>query len=591
MLGEKSKNSISNSFRRVNKKQCLHIICMASCLIIFNNILEINILISILLSMIFGAIVTKFFIKSRNDNYLEKVKIGILSLIITCLIIMPLNVKQNYKVTNIQVTANGTSSSNSKGTEVWIKDIIIDGVSQDLNSFLVNEGWENRGQLVSYEMQPATLDFELYGGEKIEIVFLKHPYSGNVNIRSKYKEETVDLYSEIEEEYIYKVELEGTIILPYLIINYIGLLILIYMLTFILISKKNILTDSIPIISNKIWGGCALIVTIISLIGISGLVIATDPFFQYHKPSKDYLPIINNGSYQNPGLAKIMDYKSIITGSSMTQNFRVSWFDEMFNTQTLKVPYTGAHAKDYKTILDIAFNNKEIENVFLGLDIFALVQDPNKNREVLPEYLYDDNLFNDVSYTLNKSVLIDYVLPVLKREPSRDIDDVYVWNDLYQYSKDDVLKVYSRPNKQEMMPSNSLLKVAQENYKVNIQPLIEDNPNTNFKIFFPPYSILYWDYLMQTGELNAYMTNLNYIIQALLEYDNVSLFYYQDIEEIIMDLNNYKDHTHYREEINYFMCETMSKNQYQLTKDNYKEHLEHLYQLVINFDYEKFIEQ
>ena len=40
------------------------------------------------------------------------------------------------------------------------------------------------------------------------------------------------------------------------------------------------------------------------------------------------------------------------------------------------------------------------------------------------------------------------------------------------------------------------------------------------------------------------------IVKQLLDYPNVKLFYYQNIEEIVTDLNNYKDYSHYSSDVN-----------------------------------------
>ncbi|MDE6128573.1 MAG: hypothetical protein K2G16_05200, partial [Lachnospiraceae bacterium] len=65
-----------------------------------------------------------------------------------------------------------------------------------------------------------------------------------------------------------------------------------------------------------------------ALLAAAMLVIAADPFFQYHKPLKGLYYLIDNKLSQNPGLARHFEYDSIITGSSMTVTFDTAIFAE-----------------------------------------------------------------------------------------------------------------------------------------------------------------------------------------------------------------------------------------------------------------------
>jgi hypothetical protein len=55
--------------------------------------------------------------------------------------------------------------------------------------------------------------------------------------------------------------------------------------------------------------------------------------------------------YLNDGIVKHFDYDSIITGTSMTQNFRASEFDELFKAHCVKVPLSGASYREINELL------------------------------------------------------------------------------------------------------------------------------------------------------------------------------------------------------------------------------------------------
>lgn len=81
----------------------------------------------------------------------------------------------------------------------------------------------------------------------------------------------------------------------------------------------------------------SLIIAILVIIAIFTVVV--DPLFQYHKPFFNIY--IRNERYQNPGILKNFDYDSVLTGSSMTENFRVSWFEDI-GESVVKVPFSRA---------------------------------------------------------------------------------------------------------------------------------------------------------------------------------------------------------------------------------------------------------
>ena len=80
--------------------------------------------------------------------------------------------------------------------------------------------------------------------------------------------------------------------------------------------------------------------TIIGILGIMIFVvllqIIVDPYFHYHKPITKYR--LNDERYINDGIARHFDYNAIITGNSLCQNFSTSQYDELFGTNSVKLP-------------------------------------------------------------------------------------------------------------------------------------------------------------------------------------------------------------------------------------------------------------
>ena len=70
-----------------------------------------------------------------------------------------------------------------------------------------------------------------------------------------------------------------------------------------------------------------------------------DPLFHYHRPLSFLSYPLHNQRYQNDGILRHFDYDAIIIGTSMTENFKTSEFDRLWNLSSIKVPFNGGHYK------------------------------------------------------------------------------------------------------------------------------------------------------------------------------------------------------------------------------------------------------
>ena len=169
-------------------------------------------------------------------------------------------------------------------------------------------------------------------------------------------------------------------------------------------------------------------------------------FFQYHKPLTWFPYLVDNQVNQNPGLAKHMDYDGILIGSSMTASFNTDWFEELMGMKTQKLSYNGSYPKDLSNIMQLVFDAKgdQVKAVYMAVDQSTFSADPEETKFPVTDYLYDDNVFNDVPYLLNKDVLLDYILrPLADRKDASDWAELYKpwWTDEY-YNKANVLMYY-----------------------------------------------------------------------------------------------------------------------------------------------------
>lgn len=333
------------------------------------------------------------------------------------------------------------------------------------------------------------------------------------------------------------------------------------------------------------------ITALLGLLGVAALTIYVDPFFQYHKPLAWFPYLVDHQVNMNPGLAENMDYDSVLLGSSMTTNFNTAKFSEEMGLKTQKLSYNGAYPKDQANIMEIIFEKKgdTVTDVFLGIDELNYSSATDTTKYPVPEHLYDDNLLNDVQYIFNKDVLLNYIL-----RPMVDAKDKSDWNLLYKqnyleehYNKASVLMYFVPEEISTEVPDTKIfIDAIDKNLDVNILPYIEAHPETTFHIFYPPYSILYWYNQTRQNSLDAVIEKYRFMTQRLLEYDNVKVYFFQNQEEIICNLNNYADYTHYHGRICDYMVQCFANGDRLVTEENLEEELAVLRDLTENYDYE-----
>ena len=337
----------------------------------------------------------------------------------------------------------------------------------------------------------------------------------------------------------------------------------------------------------------SLILFALSL-GLVGVVVfIVDPYFHYRTPSFNYSLISER--YQNNGILKNFEYDAVITGTSMTENFKSSEFERLFNCRTIKVSNSGATYKETHDRLLAGFSSSNnIKYVLLGLDSGeSLAADKNAmNYLDLPEYLYNDSPFDDYMYLLSKDNLalsVNNVIRTILKKETKSFDDFGYWAEPFTFGKEAMDSIYTRKEKTSISYplTEEELQVMYDNLKANVISLVVDNPSTTFLIFIPPYSIYFFDKQYTAGTLEKQLDLEKKAIELLLQYDNVRLFSFFDDFDLVTNLDNYTDSVHYGPWINSEILLAISKGEHLITKDNFEEYCRKERDFYLNYDYDK----
>lgn len=347
--------------------------------------------------------------------------------------------------------------------------------------------------------------------------------------------------------------------------------------------------------ANK-WLIGTLIALALLLAAFAGVCVYIDPFCHYHAPLSgyDYSIVAETvGSmYLNDGIIRHFDFDGVITGTSMTENFKPSEADELFGGKFIKVPLEAANYEEINTqIKRIYKHGKDPKYIIRSLDSSSLFWEKDKkNRDFSDaEYLYNDNPFDDVKYLFNFDVFTKYTVNVLKARMQRDgspLDlDIYCrWD--HPTGKDVVLASYTVNTADEKAVFTQEDKVqVLENIRLNITDIAYKHPETTFICFFPPYSICSWEKLNAEKTLNRTIEAQRTAAEELLKCPNIKLFGFDDQYDIICDLENYRDESHYCAAINSELLKMMSDGIGQLTLGNYEDYFDKNERFYSDYDY------
>lgn len=341
---------------------------------------------------------------------------------------------------------------------------------------------------------------------------------------------------------------------------------------------------------------CVISTTFVLLIVLALPTIIVDPYFHYGRPQGTYE--LNNQRYQNDGIAKHFEYDALIVGSSMIENFKTSEFDQLFGTTSIKLPYSGAHFSEIDSAINTALtSNDELKMVLRSIELdYVNLEKDSQRYDSYPTYLYDDNLLNDVSYVLNKEVLLDATRNASewKRQnrESTSFDEYCSWEIETSLRSQIEVGSFVRNKQSETMSEFTDEDRARvlANIDKNIVQTVTDNPDVTFYLFFPPYSVVFFDSLIRAGDWEKHIEMQRCVIERLLQCENVKLFSYCNYYSITCDLEIYRDLVHYGPEINSFILREMKNNSGLLTSDNYMDYLNDMKEYYLSLDRDQYFE-
>ena len=324
----------------------------------------------------------------------------------------------------------------------------------------------------------------------------------------------------------------------------------------------------------------ALVLAILTL--LSAIAYVIDPYFQFRFSAPNHY-YVNDATRFGPGLVMHAPYDTLLVGSSMTQNFIVEHLASTLHCEPLRIGIGGIGFVEINELLQLAYQAGQAKAFYICVDLPLFSNSSGKMKESrIPGYLSHSDLLSHLRYLLSFEVWAGY-LPVdvgfllcdklgislpPEIEGKKNIDWMEYWGDQFVYGENVVLDVYesSRYDVSDV-DTTDLLDRMTHNIDIFFSGL--DFTAGQHIFFFPPYSALFWCNAQDRGYFEEYLEAKEYFIHKALA-AGATVFDFQS-DKLSMDLNNYKDTTHFSPAVNDWETEQFAESKYLVTEDNREE--------------------
>lgn len=335
-----------------------------------------------------------------------------------------------------------------------------------------------------------------------------------------------------------------------------------------------------------VCGFLALVFLVLTV--CAAVVYAVDPCLYYRFPQR-WSPVFFNERYQTAGMIRHVPADTVLIGTSMAANYRCSDIQEQFGTTALRLTIPDGYLSEFDQAMSLLFREQSPSRVLFGLDVNILTRDESGLTGAMPNYLYNENPLDNLQYLLNKDTLYysAYVLAMNRLGKGETLDDSFSTDAVEWWNHIEALDHYQRPEQQPQQPGDLFLDNVAANLSV-ITAWADKHPDTEFDVFFSPYSILFWDKTARLGQTDAVFQALTLACETLLRRPNIRLYAPLFDRDIVLDLDYYCDYIHHCGAVNRLVLERIAAGEDALTLENYREVLANWRSFVVHYDYEPY---
>ncbi|GAB3105343.1 hypothetical protein G8770_13410 [Aestuariicella hydrocarbonica] len=315
----------------------------------------------------------------------------------------------------------------------------------------------------------------------------------------------------------------------------------------------------------------------LSCLTIIALNAYVDPWRFFHDSGLAHWD--SDGRQQNPGIIRQRAFNVAVIGTSMTQNFRPEELQQLFGGQAAVLSISAGTGREQALTAGLALQQQTLDTLVWGVHPGSFILPAQEVKgNAFPGYLYDNHWLNDIYYLFNISniekALKDWRGALRSLSARQDVtgqswQNLQYWGDKYQYGCPDIMAL--QMSRRGLPAVSDDFRVADEqivsNVSENLLATVQAHPGTQFKLFFPPFSELYWALLAERQPLRyaAYRRLMREVVIQLTPEPNVELFDFTALQGVVDNLQNYKDLIHFSPQISSQLLRMMQAGEFRVT--------------------------
>ena len=305
-----------------------------------------------------------------------------------------------------------------------------------------------------------------------------------------------------------------------------------------------------------------------------------DPLMVFHAPWGRPLTLHVSMRLQAAGVVNNMDFDALILGTSMTENTSADEAGRILGGRFVNLSITASDYFERSLVLGHALRRWSVRQVIYSLDagVFGRLGHPVFHREAF-DFLYDRNPFNDFraymtpmfmeclfgwsesEECVGRKVRLDrpnawYELPEQAIRFGgldnwfRARNDWQVKAALASIAQDARRVARGEVAETEAAGRSKAVAEAIEYVDRYVLRFVEENPQTRFYLFFPPYSRIRFAQWHQLGmaTADAHEAVVRHLAEQAGRLPNLEVLGFED-QAFLDDIAHYKDTSHYREDI------------------------------------------
>jgi hypothetical protein len=284
-----------------------------------------------------------------------------------------------------------------------------------------------------------------------------------------------------------------------------------------------------------------------------------DPLHHYRAEKDGFL--VGAARFRLPGLARHCEAGLVIAGTSVSVHQQPDVFQKFHHDPkdprhtVLNLAMDGATAHEQYLLLRLALRTGRVKEVIWDLNYEYLRGKPGAVSDfdgTFPGYLYDDSALNDLpNYLLSISTAKDSLRILAKKYQRQSAGEFAVLKPGVPHGPAAIAKAMERRKKGAAAFRELIPELANEHLRAsfahNHAALIREFPNVTFRLYFPPFSSAYFDFLRGHAPelLPVFLRFREDIFAAVKELPNAELHDIQSDITLITDLSRYADPIHF----------------------------------------------